>query len=72
MKVSQAAMDEVRTVRLADEEELRRNKLASLTRMVNCCATCNYWQGWFDNMFCGKHEIETKPYLICDDYRKET
>ena len=40
-------------------------------RVVDCCMTCSYWQGWPDNMFCDKHKIEVKPYLICNDHRKE-
>jgi len=62
-------IDKVQEGKLMDEEELFYEEPV-LARAVNCCATCKHWQGWLDNMFCGKHKIEIKPYLICDDYKR--
>lgn len=39
----------------------------SLTH-VDCCATCYFWSGWCDCMFCRKHKIEIKPNNICEDH----
>lgn len=38
-------------------------------RTVKCCATCQHYQGWFDNMFCGKNNGEIRPYFICDYHK---
>lgn len=37
-------------------------------RTVRCCANCNHHGGWLDNMWCSKHDVETRPSLICDDH----
>ncbi len=72
MKVSQAAIDEVRAVRLAQEDMQRREKLARLTRMVDCCATCRYREDQLGYMQCDKHEMDTRSYLICNDHERRT
>lgn len=71
MEVSQAAIDEVRAVRLAQEAMQRHEKLIRLTRMVDCCASCNYWsKGWIPSILCVRHKIGAKSYMICDDYKR--
>lgn len=37
--------------------------------MIDCCATCWYWVGWYDNMLCRYHELEIRPYWICRDFK---
>ena len=71
MKVSQAAIDEIRAVRLAKEAQERREKLAKLTRMADCCASCSHTLGYPD-ILCGEHEIGIKPHLICNDYERRS
>lgn len=39
-------------------------------RQVQCCATCNHGGGWLENMWCILHDIEIKPYLICQNYNE--
>lgn len=70
MKVSQAAIDEVRAVRLADEAKLQYEKLMELTKLVDCCAICSRHEDRSSHMFCNKHEMDTRPYLVCDDYQR--
>lgn len=73
MKASQAAIDEVRAVRLADEAELRYKKLSARSiRVADSCANCSHGKVWLDTWSCVKHEIGTRSYLICNDYERRT
>lgn len=43
--------------------------MEGLLNWVACCATCDFYTGWYDNMFCQQHEdVEIKPFTICLDY----
>ena len=70
MKVSQTAIDEVRAVRSADEAELRPKKI--VRKVADCCANCSYGKDRLSFWHCDEYGIDTKPYLICNDYKRRT
>lgn len=37
--------------------------------VVDCCATCEHWAGWLDNMQCLHHGMDVKPCWICDSFK---
>ena len=45
--------------------------------IIECCASCKYWKGWFDDMFCelAENRIDTdegiKPYEKCKKYKRD-
>lgn len=41
-------------------------------RTVRCCATCKHYQGWLDNMVCGRNDSEIRPYFICDYHEQNS
>jgi len=40
------------------------------TGVAKCCASCEYWCGWFDNMWCGLvlEDNRIRPYVICNNW----
>ncbi len=36
--------------------------------VVECCASCKFWQVWFDNMSCKFDDETIKPYEKCSKY----
>ncbi len=44
--------------------------MESEIKSIDCCGTCKYWAGWFDNMWCRLHQIYLKPYWLCDNFEK--
>ena len=52
-----------------------------MLEVVDCCASCKFMMGWYDNMGCGfvfdptspdpEEDARVRPYNLCDHYARD-